>query len=195
MKRVLFLVFVCLIVSCNKNNEKANYYENYFSASETRFKIGDKDEWRLKSFDDSNWELKWSSPIKENIFYARKTITLKKENNQINPIEITIGSFGVYEVYWDGVLIGKNGNPGKETKNSKEGSSLRYFIIPNSLATKGKHSLALRSSQFYQNSSQRDVIVYVEAYQANIKEQLSTALYINILAGVFLITAIYFFFL
>ena len=195
MKQFLYLVSIFFITSCSNNELLDNYSSDLYEASKTRYKIGDQAEWKLKNFDDSNWDLKWSSPIKENTFYARKTITLKKENNPINAIGITIGCFGAYEVYWDGILIGKNGKPGRETKDNKEGSSLRDFIIPNTLATRGKHSLALRSSQFYQNINQRDVIVYVGDYHANVKKQLVTALYINILAGVFLITAIYYFFL
>ena len=192
MKQLLYIVSILLIISCN-DNELDDYYKDFFSVSKTRYKIGDQIAWKLKKFDDSNWSFKWDSPIKENIFYARKTITLKKENNPINPVGITIGSFGAYEFYWDGVLIGKNGNPGKETKKNKEGSSIRDFIIPNYLATKGEHSLSLRSSQFYQNTNQRDVVVYLGDYATNLKKQLLTTLYINILAGVFLITAIYYF--
>jgi sensor histidine kinase YesM len=194
MRKTIYIVFIFLITSCS-NKQFYNYSNDIFDATKTRYKIGDKPEWKLLNFDDSTWSNEWDLPIKENIFYARKTITLKKENNPIEPIGVTIQSFGAYETYWDGVLIGLNGTPGKETKENKEGNSRRSFLIPDSLATKGKHILALRSSQFFLNSQQRVMYAYVGDYYTIVREQLITTLYINILAGAFLIAAIYYFFL
>ncbi|SCY00039.1 Histidine kinase [Nonlabens sp. Hel1_33_55] len=186
---VTILSFLCFI-SCTR--DEGHLTQNLFSTSETVYKIGDNPDWQKKDFNDSKWANSWSEPVDNKIFYARKKIILNESSSSFEPFEMIIGAFGDYEVYWDGILIGTNGKPGAEKGEKSDSSTLKKFIIPNSLASKGNHLLAFRFSQFFENDLQRDVVVEVIEYQNNLNERLLLVLFINILAGCFLITGIYF---
>ena len=194
MRKIIFLITLFLLTSC-KNQDYSDFI--YKSESRIVFKKGDDKKWLEKDYDDSDWKKEWEFEFEMDgeIFITRKTITLKKSADTFAPFGVVLQTMGAYELYWDGVLIGVNGKPGKEKGNPKEGSFLRTYLIPNELATKGEHVIATRSSKYYKEEQHLYSYAHIDEYHKLIEEPLKRVLYVHILAGIFLIASIYYFFL
>ncbi len=98
-------------------------------------------------------------------------------------------------MYWDGVLIGKNGNPGQEAELPPEGKLWITFSIPTHLTSKGEHVLALRLSNYYFPDHVGRYKMEIDHYDDLLTDQLVETSYMHIFAGAFLIASIYFLFL
>ncbi|MCK8523291.1 histidine kinase [Aquimarina sp. D1M17] len=159
---------------------------------EVKYKTGDAITWRSKNIDDSGWSL-YRGNTKDSIFWARATIDILEKPKPFIPQGMLIYGFGAYEVYWDETLIGSNGTPGNELE--KIGEIDRSFIIPDSLAKKGTHLLALRMSQKYHPEKQRGLGFVVGDYKNIIQAPVVLTAITYIFAGAFLLTALYFFIL
>lgn len=193
MKKVLYIIIILVFSSCYHTKNDSTY--TMTEVSETLFKTGDNLLWAKDSFDDSEWTTQKKIPEDDQIFWARKKVNITKSPDSLQVIGLGIHSFGAYEVYWDGYFIGRNGIPGKEFKGKKTGTTNESFIIPNNLLTKGSHTIALRMSQLYEKKDTRNVYTYVVDYKYLITYKLKDTIYINILAGAFLLTCIYYLFL
>lgn len=187
MKKIVFLILSLVFISCQDD-----YLDRIFTYSETRYKIGDDISWAKKEYDDSAWDLQKSVPEDDQIFWARITMEIIQKTDTLETIGLGIHAFGAYEVYWDGILIGKNGSPGNEMTTEKTGSTTENFAIPKNLRSLGKHSVALRLSQLYKKNDPRGIYVYIAPYKKLISTKLINTIYIHILAGAFLLTAIYY---
>ena len=183
-KIVVFIIIATCFISC-ENDFKVQ-------APEIRYKTGDTLSWRLKNIDDTSWSL-YRENSKDAIFWARTTIHIDQQPKEDAPQGLLVYGFGAYEVYWDEVLIGSNGIPGKE--HLKKGEVDRSFIIPDSLAKKGEHLLALRISQQYYPDKKRGFAFVVSSYKNLILSPVVLTAITYIFAGAFLLTAVYFFML
>lgn len=54
--------------------------------------------------------------------------------------------FSPYEIYWDGRLVGNNGQPGESEEEEKAGKIFYITHLPDSLTTPGLHTLSLKIS-------------------------------------------------
>lgn len=196
MNKILYISFILLLVSC-KNEIKRDkaFLKIYENSSKTLYKTGDNSSWALKDFNDSNWSIKKTIPEGDSIFWARKILKTVKAPDSLQKTGLNIHTFGAYEVFWDGVLIGRNGQPGNEFNNKKTGGTTETFLIPNNLLNAGNHTIALRMSQLYEKESPRGIYISVYNYKELITNKLKDTIYINILAGAFLLATIYYFFL
>ncbi|OSY88288.1 hypothetical protein WH52_05815 [Tenacibaculum holothuriorum] len=189
MKKLLFLTITFLCISCN-HEIKQDYAE---ISGSIVFKTGDNISWANHNFNDSNWSNEKEIPKNEEIFWARKKVSIKTPIDSLQAIGLGINTFGAYEVFWDGVLIGKNGTPGNES--NKIGVVTQNFLIPNHLLRTGEHTIALRMSQRYEKEHLRGIYAYIYDYKKLVTNKLKDTIYINLLAGAFLLTTIYYFFL
>ena len=103
--------------------------------------------------------------------------------------------YGEYEVFWDGVVIGKNGNPGQEENLGPEGILWATFSIPAHLTEEGEHVLALRSSLYYFPDHVGIHYLEIDNYDNLLTDRLIESSYMHLFAGAFLIASIYFLFL
>lgn len=158
------------------------------------YKIGDDPAWASKNYNDQDW-----SPTRGNtsdkIFWSRTHLDLGDVEDRLLPLGLQVESFGAFEVYWDGVLIGKNGEIQKEGKPEIPGTECSYYSIPDNLVSPGLHTVAMRSSQTLLPHVQRSISFKVDRYASLLTEPLITMSYMNLMAGAFLIAAIYYFFL
>ncbi len=184
IKITVFIIAILCLISC----------ENDFKVQtpEIRYKTGDTLNWRLKNINDTSWSLQRQNS-KDAIFWARTTININQYPQEVTAQGLLIYGFGAYEVYWDEVLIGNNGIPGKEYL--KKGEVDRSFIIPDSLAKQGEHLLALRISQRYNPNEDRGFAFVVSDYKSLIQAPIVLTAITYIFAGAFLLTAVYFFML
>lgn len=183
----LLLFTVLLVCSCSNNS-------NYKSL-DSKYKLGDQAQWASKNWDDQKWNDEVTLKGGE-IFWSRTKVEIIETPKPLQPYGIFINTFGEYEVFWDGVLIGKNGNPGQEANHTPEGTLWATFYIPDTLTTKGTHLLALRTSRYYYpDHSSRTLRFIVDSYDVLLKDPIIDTVFMHIFAGVFLIASLYFFFL
>ncbi|WP_241676647.1 sensor histidine kinase [Flavobacterium pectinovorum] len=128
-------------------------------------------------------------------FKARIPVTLLKRDDKSEPLGLQINGFGAFKVYWDGVLVGKNGQLAQSGKAEVPGTETTYYQIPEKLANKGQHIVTLIGTQAELGEEQRGIDVKLESYLRLLRAPLIIMSFMNLMAGAFLIAAIYYFFL
>lgn len=172
-------------------SEKPTVFKEY----QTRFQIGDQPEWATKNLNDGHWEKRMRHVPDGQVFWSRTKIDIVKAPDSFRPYGLKLEAYGEYEVYWDGVLIGKNGNPGQEAHLPPEGELWITFNIPIHLTNKGEHLLALRLSNYYFPDHVGQYKLLIDDYEDLLTDRLIETSYMNIFAGAFLIASIYYLFL
>lgn len=187
MNRFVLFVLLLLSFSSCKTAEEA-------LITGPVYQIGDELQWASPNIDDQNWA-KRRTDIQDRIYWVRAHVELKNGQGEEGHLGIKINAFGAFEVYWDGLRIGQNGQLKQLGQEEVPGTESSYFMIPDTLAGKGKHVLAIRASQAYLSDDLRDFVVSVGNYDQLIKNPIIMASFMNITAGVFLIAAVYYFFI
>tara|TARA_R110002073_G_scaffold128999_3_gene275116 strand:+ start:78628 stop:80274 length:1647 start_codon:yes stop_codon:yes gene_type:complete len=177
-----------LVTSCTQESA-------IFNTSQTVFKIGDQQKWAAQNWNDLGWRTRIGSVPDGKIYWSRTKIDILEIQEPLRPYGLQLFVYGEYEVYWDGVLIGKNGNPGQETILDPEGEMWATFSIPTHLTEAGEHLLALRSSLYYFSNHTRIEELRIDYYDDILTEQLIESSYMHLFAGAFLIASLYFLFL
>lgn len=183
---VLFILLLLSFSSCKITDEAL--------ITGPVYQVGDEQKWASPNMDDQNWA-KRRTDIQDQVYWARAHVELKNGQRQEGHLGLKINAFGAFEVYWDGLRIGQNGQMKQLGQEEVPGTESSYFMIPDSLAGKGKHVLAIRATQAYLSDDLRDVMISVGNYDQLIKSPIIMASFMNITAGVFLIAAVYFFFI
>lgn len=184
----LFLSVILLATSCTKKPA-------IFKEHGTVFKIGDQPMWAKKVWNDSNWERRISLVPEGKIFWSRTKIEILTAPEEFRPYGLQIDAYGEYDIFWDGVLIGENGNPGQEAELPPEGELWITYSIPTHLATEGEHVLALRLSNYYFPDHVGRYELEITDYEDLLTDLLIKTSYMHVFAGAFLIISIYFLFL
>ncbi len=166
-----------------------------FKEQRTVFKVGDNPTWANKALNDGNWEKKIALIPEGEIFWSRTRIDILKAPEELRPYGLQIDGYGEYEIFWDGVLIGKNGNPGQEAELPPEGELWITYSIPTYLAAEGEHVLALRLSNYYFPDHVGHYELEIADYEDLLANMLIETSYMHVFAGAFLIVSIYFLFL
>lgn len=166
-----------------------------FKEHQTVFQIGDNPMWAKKVFNDSNWERRIKRIPEGEIFWSRTRIDILKSAEKSRPYGLQIDAYGEYEIFWDGVLIGKNGNPGQEAELPPAGELWITYSIPAHLATEGQHLLALRLSNYYFPDHVGRYEMEIADYEDLLADLLIATSYMHVFAGAFLIVSVYFLFL
>ncbi|MFP2994789.1 histidine kinase [Spongiivirga sp. MCCC 1A20706] len=183
-----FLLVLLFVSSCTQESP-------IFKKYETVFKIGDQQEWAAKKWNNQDWVKKIDWVPDGLIFWSRTEIDILKAPETFQPYGIQLEVYGEYEVFWDGTLIGRNGNPGQEAILEPEGKLWATFSIPEHLTTKGEHVLAIRSSLYHFPDHVGIWAMDINYYDDLLTSQLIETSYIHLFAGAFLIASFYFFFL
>lgn len=185
MRSYLFLFLaICGLSSCRP--------EISFKDDAPVYKTGDNELWAKKDFNDIGWKTERGN-TKNNIFWVRTKVDLIKR--PIKQLGVKIEAFGAFDVFWDGKFIGRNGQITGHDQVEIPGAATSYFSIPDSLAQVGRHVVALRASQSYLSDFQRNISVGLSAYESLLKQPLIVTSFMNLMAGAFLIAAIYYLFL
>ena len=166
-----------------------------FKEHETVYQIGDQPDWALISFDDERWQKRIKLVPDGQIFWSRTKIGILTAPEEFRSYGLQIDAYGEYEIFWDGVLIGENGNPGQEAELPPEGKVWVTYRIPTQLATEGEHVLALRLSNYYFPDHVGQYELEIADYEDILTDLLIKTSYMHVFAGAFLIASIYFLFL
>lgn len=187
MNRFILFIFLLLSLSSCKRGK-------YAVVAAPVYQGGDDRSWAKATYDDQHWS-KERIRFQDRIYWVRSKVELLNSSDDLGHVGLNINGFGAFEVYWDGMLIGKNGTVEQSGRQEVPGTESSCFLIPDSLATKGSHQLAVRVSQAYLSDDLRNVVVYIGPYDQLIKGLLVIASFMNVTAGVFLIAALYYFFI
>jgi len=184
--RLIFILIVLLGTSCHQKSLSRR--------GDTVYKIGNQKEWAELGYETNSWEEEIDLEGGE-IFWSRTQFNLLETPKEHQSFGIDlVNTFGEFEVYWDGILIGKNGNPGQEARLGRSGEMWETFRIPQTLSNKGRHVLALKRSLYYYPDHIR-FNAFVNDYDYLLEFPLVYTGFMYIFAGAFLLAALYFFFL
>ncbi|WP_316805402.1 histidine kinase [Pedobacter nototheniae] len=185
-KLSFLLLLIFLLPSCKQ--------DVHYEYADAVYKSGDDLQRAKKDSFTKDWINE--PPTKSEVFWARVEVKIRDRDNRDSiPLGLQIHSFGSFDVYWDGVFLGKNGQFAKDKVHEIPGSEASNFIVPDSLARSGLHSLALRSSQHYSPHEIRNIDVKLQYYKRMIERPLIAMSFMNLMAGAFLIASLYYFFL
>ncbi|MBO2012897.1 histidine kinase [Hymenobacter negativus] len=186
MARLLFFcVFLLALTSCKS--------EVRYEEADAVYRTGDDPRWVTPQYDDAGWKPE-RGPTGSQVFWVRNWVILAQRNPKI-PLGLQVGTFGAFEVYWDGVLIGQNGELATRQRTEVPGTESSSYLVPDSLAKPGRHLVALRSTQAYLNHEERGTAIRLESYPRLLRAPLIVMSFMNLMAGAFLIAAIYYLFL
>ncbi len=174
LRILLIFLLITLGSSCS--------YTYDFSVSETSYRSDKTNTWstnRVVSGDE--------------IFWVKRELTIEENLAPFEPLGLHTNYFGDYLVYWDDVLIGRNGFPGQETVNARSSEVDRNFLVPDSLATIGTHEVKLKVSRQLGSGSDRSLNLMLAPYNELLQLPLKHSAIAGLLAGAFLIGSIYFF--
>ncbi len=182
-------VFLFLVLtSCSQQ-------QAIFKEYQTRYKIGDQQEWAMKDWNDEDW--KKGKPLLDDgrVLWYRTQIDILEAPEPLHSYGLQLEVYGEYEVFWDGFLVGKNGNPGQEAVLPPEGKLWTTYILPTDLTENGEHVLAIRSSLHYFPDHTGIWRLMIDDYDDLLTDRLIKNTYMHIFAGAFLIVSLYFLFL
>ncbi|MFY0627587.1 MAG: histidine kinase [Reichenbachiella sp.] len=166
-----------------------------YKRHETVYKIGDESGWSAKDYNDAAWSHKRPLLNDGRILWYRINIEILKAPESLRQYGIQLEAYGEYEIFWDGVLIGKNGNPGQEETLPRAGELWANFSIPSQLTEEGNHVIALRASLLHFPDHTYIHELKINYYDDLLTDGLIQNTYMHIFAGTFLITSLYFLFL
>lgn len=189
LRRFPFILFLGILFLTSCSNKPV------FQEGETLFIVADQPQYSAKVINDRYWLKTLRIVFGGRVFWSRTKINILETPEPFQPYGIRLEVYGEYEVFWDGVQIGKNGNPGQEAILEPEGKLWATFSIPTHLTEKGEHVLAIRSSLHLFPDHVRLRNLEIDGYDKLLTDQLIKTSYLHIFAGAFLITALYFIFL
>lgn len=189
-KSFLYFLLLCMMLFLTSCAENPVYKQH-----ETVFNIGDQQDWATKTWNDKHWKKRIKLVPNGQVFWSRTNIEILKDSEAFHPYGLMLQVYGEYEVFWDGVLIGKNGNPGQEAILDPEGKMWATFSIPSHLTKKGEHVLALRSSIYHFPDHLGIEEMKIDEYNDLQTDRLIESTYMHLFAGAFLIALFYFLFL
>lgn len=128
-------------------------------------------------------------------FTARVNINVL-EKKFSSPMGIQVHGFGAFIVYWDGVRLGQNGTPASAGQPEVPGTETSYYQVPDKLAGLGKHVVIVSGTQSHLlETTERSVVAKPDSYLKLLRQPLIELSLVNLMAGAFLIAAIYYTFL
>jgi hypothetical protein len=114
--------------------------------------VGDNPQWADPTLDDSQWETVEQRRLdpQDRLLWVRAHVTLPPEVQQAGqPLHVRISAVASYEVFWNGVPIGRNGMPGTSAALEEPGFIDGAAFVPRDLLREGVNVLALRMSSFH----------------------------------------------
>lgn len=129
------------------------------------------------------------------VFKVPIPVELIEREKNAAPLGLQVNAFGAFDVYWDGVFVGRNGKMAQSGQAEVPGTEMTYYQIPEDLAFTGKHRVTIIGTQSQWREAHRGIHVKLESYLRLHRAPLIVMSFMNLMAGAFLIAAIYYFFL
>lgn len=123
-------------------------------------KDGDDPAWSNREFDHSEWRFQESRRVEvpQGIRWVRASIYIPEEYYKSNqPLSVIVGAMASSELYWNGVLVGKNGEPGTQPDTEVPGRITARHYLPPDVAKAGENIIAVRISSQQLKSLRHDI--------------------------------------
>jgi len=137
-----------------------------------------------------NWTK--NQPDTMGVFRFRFPIDISGSKSQLDHYGLYVWLLAASEMYWDDVLIGRNGVVGASRATEKPGLFNASFLIPDSLMSNGQHWIEGRFSNFYAGNNFRFYGVWITNYIDPIIWPLSRTVFMHVFAGFFLIIGLFY---
>jgi len=194
LKRLALICFLVVGFAIQSGMAESSYL---IYPHEQVIQVGDNMEWANPEFNHEDWDARGPTDS-IGVFWVRFKIKCDSFIDLLKYPGIQVISLGSYEFYWDGHLIAQNGIVGKTKDEEVPGKYLTQIPLADSLVSPGIHTIALRVSnfRFYQLNSGSWNNFFIEEYQSSLKKNnlILTAI-MFILAGIYLMAALYYLFL
>jgi hypothetical protein len=121
-----------------------------------RMRIGHDPSWASRSFDDASWPLVAIDDVPhrgDSVWLRWKVDLARFERTPGRPLGIYFAALASHELYWDGERIGGSGVVGRSKETEVPGAIQAHFYVPDRLATRGVHTVAIRASAFHRGFS------------------------------------------
>ncbi|NWL01681.1 regulator [Flavobacterium collinsii] len=128
-------------------------------------------------------------------FKFQTEIEILKRENESESLGLQVNAFGAFDVYWDGIFVGRNGQMTKSGLAEIPGTETTYYQIPEKFSNIGKHIITIIGTRHYCRDAERDIHVKLKSYLLLHRSPLIVNSFMNLMAGAFLIAAVYYFFL
>ncbi|MEO7598898.1 MAG: histidine kinase, partial [Opitutus sp.] len=118
--------------------------------SDWRIRMGDDIRWAQPDWDDSEWDRLGSmfdSPARRGIFWVRFRVRSPNPADRLPTGIYTSGPIA-YELYWDGVLVVRNGVPGNTHEEEVPGRMDVVSTLPGTMTGPGEYTVAMRISSY-----------------------------------------------
>ncbi|MBN1272934.1 MAG: histidine kinase [Candidatus Aminicenantes bacterium] len=199
IRRSIFLIILLFLSAAygqDRNDETSFLLESDQLKAEKQWyhRFGDNPDWTFSDFAEVSRE---KVPIYDHKREHRGVHWYQTKIRLLgNPVEsktLTVRVVGLsvaYEVYWDGKLIGRNGQVG--TNKDDEIPGLAHYLIKleKKMTTPGKHYISIRLSDFRgQNFFPGSwvIISYLTDWQARVSKRLYTEFFV---IGIYLMTVV-----
>lgn len=183
----LLLTMLLLGTGC-----QSTVQNSFTSNTTTRYQQGDDIRWAQPDWDDTAWPQSQilDLPDEPRVFWMRLDIPVYETET----LGLSIAGAVAREVYWDGVFIGRAGHVGSNFKSEQAGPIDAVFRIPDSLATTGQHTLAVRVSSFRRPQNTSGLLMKIVAgdYRELTTTPLRSAGIPLLFLGGFILVALYY---
>ncbi|NDU99212.1 histidine kinase [Spirosoma terrae] len=159
-----------------------------------RLKLGDQSSWAGLNWNDQDW-IATNGTSRQQLFWVRFHFRLDSVAARRKPLGLRIIALGSFDAFWDGRLIGHNGRVGRTKAAEQPGLHATEWPLSDADTQPGVHVLALRISNFYAGTGYSFYNCGIERYSDRVRASLQTVGWMAMLAGAFLIGAIYYLFL
>ncbi|MEM1320494.1 MAG: histidine kinase [Bacteroidota bacterium] len=144
----------------------------------------------IASADREDWQRR--IPTQMGQYRLRMSVRVEGEKPPEEHYSLYVSLMASSEVYWDGQLIGRNGKVGKDKAAEEPGALYAAFLIPDALLTPGVHQVELLISNFHARGKIRLYGMWVNDYLDPTISVITTAAYMHIYAGCFLIIGLFY---
>lgn len=171
-----FIVFLMLLLtSCKQYNDYVKSDVNYYVDDDC------SQDYLGKSADD--------------VFKVQIETELFERESNSGSLGLQVSGFGAFDVYWDGVFVGRNGKMAASGQAEIPGTETTYYQIPEKLANNGKHIVTVVGTQTQCREANRGIDIKLESFLRLHRAPLIVMSFMNLMAGAFLTASIYYFFL
>jgi hypothetical protein len=154
-------------------------------------RLGDDPAWAAPALDHTSWD-RSGSTTERGIFWVRFRIEFGPAADLLREKGLQIVSVGAYEAYWDGVPIGSNGRVGAAAAAEVPGRFISRLALPDSLAGRGEHVLALRVSNHRARYLPSWHTFFVGEYFDLGRTDLLVTAFVFLLGGGYLLVGLYY---
>lgn len=184
----------CLTIIILSNLRASSTYK----AQDVHICYGDSLAWKNPAYESDHWQRSFHDS--SGVFWIRLLVKIDQKPQAFQPQGLAIDFTGAYDAYWDGQLIGQSYRK-TSSQNPLAAPLHQLFLIPDSLGQQGTHLIALRVHNF-KNYSKSSNLLDSDYTDLNVGNFLSLAQndiivtsYVHIIAGIFLVIGLYYFFI